>query len=419
MMMEISMKMMTEEARLRDAGAEILDEDVGGGDQLLHQLQLELLLRPHQLELLLRRTSRDVELGAALRGTASSDTVAALWQGRLEEAVADLVRSGPFGPEKWDKVIEARSGKMSVDELWAALAPQNVREHQGNAEFIVRVILAPCSADWQRIEPIAIVAGIVALAGAQHYQWALLLYGSSDYWIPVLQMLVAVINGLLALVCLLLKSVTRRCCGWRLPTVEPKMLVKKLCWIAAIIYLGSVGWRAVELFAQDRERASAFDSWAKPAKALATAQLETVKGVMIEGHPDSEYNGRYLHDFVQDGWPVLKNDQGIYCYRHTARGQVVGNFKEMRERWFLSRVFLPDLLNSCSEEPKEEFGAALQRLFEAPPPVNRFDLAAIGATEGPLPMGTHTWALFRQGSAPKLSDYTLTVTLLVRPAPSS
>ena len=83
--------------------------------------------------------------------------------------------------------------------------------------------------------------------------------------------------------------------------------------------------------------------------------LWQAKAVSIQGHPNPRYNGLYTHDSTHEGWPVLKNAGGRYCYRHTAADQ-----------WFLGIEFKPDtdLCNSY-----------------------------IVAKEGPLPVGAHTWQL--------------------------
>ena len=81
--------------------------------------------------------------------------------------------------------------------------------------------------------------------------------------------------------------------------------------------------------------------------------LRQAKAVSIEGHPDTTYDGVYTHDSTHEGWPVLKNAKGKYCYRYTPR-----------DNWYLSRAFTPDKSGN--------FGH-------------------IVAKEGPLPVGAHTW----------------------------
>ena len=46
--------------------------------------------------------------------------------------------------------------------------------------------------------------------------------------------------------------------------------------------------------------------------------LAQAKAVSIEGHPDPDFNGLYKHDSMHEGWPVLKNARGMYCYRYKA-----------------------------------------------------------------------------------------------------
>ena len=45
--------------------------------------------------------------------------------------------------------------------------------------------------------------------------------------------------------------------------------------------------------------------------------LRQAKAVSIEGHPKPSYNGLYTHDSTHEGWPVLKNERGVNCYRGT------------------------------------------------------------------------------------------------------
>ena len=102
--------------------------------------------------------------------------------------------------------------------------------------------------------------------------------------------------------------------------------------------------------------------------------LRQAKAVSIEGHPQPQCNGLYTHDSTHKGWPVLKNADGMYCYRHTPADQ-----------WFLSNEFTPD-------KPK--------------------CAASIAAKEGPLPVGAHTWKCYVNTDGEwKWEDHTLTVTL--------
>ena len=95
------------------------------------------------------------------------------------------------------------------------------------------------------------------------------------------------------------------------------------------------------------------------------------KAVSIEGHPDSAYNGLYTHDSTHEGWPVLKNAMGTYCFRYKASDQ-----------WRLSDKARHDE-DIC--------------------------LASIVAKEGPLPVGAHTWQVISGG---KWVQRTLTVALV-------
>eukprot|EP01045_Picozoa_sp_COSAG04_P025545 COSAG04_NODE_3371_length_2880_cov_7.944984_3_plen_110_part_00 len=104
--------------------------------------------------------------------------------------------------------------------------------------------------------------------------------------------------------------------------------------------------------------------------ALATAQLES-KTVSIEGHPIVSYNGLYTHNSEHEGWPVLKNTKGRYCYRHTPM-----------DTWMLS---------DDTADFSEGIGSA-----------------QIVTSEGPLPVGAHAWWVWVDQ---KWQEGTLTVTL--------
>eukprot|EP01045_Picozoa_sp_COSAG04_P011042 COSAG04_NODE_697_length_11055_cov_5.640471_10_plen_253_part_00 len=105
--------------------------------------------------------------------------------------------------------------------------------------------------------------------------------------------------------------------------------------------------------------------------AEAPVCLRQAKAVSIEGHPQADCNGVYTHDSTHEGWPVLKNAKGIYCYRRTPT-----------DSWLLSDTPHGDLCGG-----------------------------SIVAKEGPLPVGAHTWLVWSD----KFMDGTLTVGLLVRP----
>ena len=94
------------------------------------------------------------------------------------------------------------------------------------------------------------------------------------------------------------------------------------------------------------------------------------KAVSIEGHPQAAYNGLYTHDTTHEGWPVLKNASGRYCYRYTPG-----------DKWLLG------------DEPHD----------------TSCDANVI-APEGPLPVGTRTWNCWIDDVG--WENHTLMVTLL-------
>ena len=100
--------------------------------------------------------------------------------------------------------------------------------------------------------------------------------------------------------------------------------------------------------------------------------LRQAKGVSIEGYPRADFNGVYTHDSTHEGWPVLKNASGMYCYRHTPM-----------EKWLLNNKLTPDS-DLCN--------------------------ANIVAKEGPLPVGARTWQCWINELV-EWQERTLTVTL--------
>ena len=98
-------------------------------------------------------------------------------------------------------------------------------------------------------------------------------------------------------------------------------------------------------------------------------------GVSIEGHPAPSFNGLYTHDSTHEGWPVLKNANGKYCYRYT-----------FEQAWRVGPDHSPNK-DSCSGH--------------------------IVAKEGPLPVGAHTWLCWVDSD---WKEHTLTVTLQAQQA---
>ena len=91
---------------------------------------------------------------------------------------------------------------------------------------------------------------------------------------------------------------------------------------------------------------------------------------MIEGHAEPACNAVFRHEVDMTAprdWPVLKNAQGVFCFRDDAKDQ-----------WVLGHTHQTDA--PC--------------------------LASIQALDGPIPVGRQAWLC--QGQ-----DCTLTVTLMV------
>ena len=101
-----------------------------------------------------------------------------------------------------------------------------------------------------------------------------------------------------------------------------------------------------------------------------------IKAVSVAGHPFPTFNGMYTHDSTHDGWPVLKNANGRYCYRYSDGDQ-----------WLLTDEFNPSS-SVCS--------------------------ACIAAQEGPLPVGARAWRIADGKGGWMDGGCMLTVTPLVR-----
>ena len=134
-----------------------------------------------------------------------------------------------------------------------------------------------------------------------------------------------------------------------------------------------------EVIAAEQRLKEALRAEHAPKAALALAQLQLVAGISLEGNlePECGFDGVYVYDSTHEGWPVMKKAAGeFYCYRDV-----------VNEQWALST-------HSSSED------------------MDRADahFIYVNAPEGPLPVGAHTWRLFRNDAT--WTDHTLTVAVL-------
>ena len=120
------------------------------------------------------------------------------------------------------------------------------------------------------------------------------------------------------------------------------------------------------------EKAAAARRQFRPAALPAAGEKPEATGLLLEGHPDASFDGVYTHDSEHEGWPVLSNAGGRYCYRHTPL-----------DRWFFRDRFKPD-------------DAACH--------------AQIVAPQGPLPVGARAWKVADIAGSKQLVERTLTVT---------
>jgi hypothetical protein len=65
-------------------------------------------------------------------------------------------------------------------------------------------------------------------------------------------------------------------------------------------------------------------------QAVAEAQFAG-SGLKVEGHPLAYYNGVYRVTAEHDGWPVMKNAKGLFCYYYAEKNW-----------WFLWKAFTPE-----------------------------------------------------------------------------
>ena len=110
--------------------------------------------------------------------------------------------------------------------------------------------------------------------------------------------------------------------------------------------------------AEQRIAAAALEARASAARAALLG-----KSVTIKGHSRAKFNGVYTHDSEHEGWPVLKNAKGIYCY----------HYKQL-EQWVL---------------------------FSSHDLATDFTDAYIKAPDGPLPLGAAVWQCWVGGDRQK------------------
>ena len=145
--------------------------------------------------------------------------------------------------------------------------------------------------------------------------------------------------------------------------------------------------------------------------------LRQAKAVSIEGHPEPAYNSVYTHDSTHEGWPVLKNAHGRYCYRYNADRSL-----------HVTSIGDDDDGEDGEDAPDDEYRWG-QRWYrynadrwhlasEHRPDAARSNGAYLVAKEGPLPVGTHAWKVpddpGNQRDDIQWKDAMLTVALLVR-----
>eukprot|EP01045_Picozoa_sp_COSAG04_P035313 COSAG04_NODE_8096_length_1024_cov_0.887568_1_plen_189_part_01 len=64
------------------------------------------------------------------------------------------------------------------------------------------------------------------------------------------------------------------------------------------------------------ERAARARLQFRPRQLPAAGEKPEATGFLLEGHPQPAFNGVYRLHSEHEGWPVLKNANGMYCHRY-------------------------------------------------------------------------------------------------------
>ena len=100
--------------------------------------------------------------------------------------------------------------------------------------------------------------------------------------------------------------------------------------------------------------------------AVARAQLEHVKQVVVTGCQQAECNGSFTPRPAHDGWPRFENEHGMHLYYFTAGRQ-----------WFINDRFAPEALATEVH---------------------------VRATDGSLPVGQGNWAFCQPSEKTQWAD---------------
>ena len=108
--------------------------------------------------------------------------------------------------------------------------------------------------------------------------------------------------------------------------------------------------------------------------AVARAQLESVREVVVAGCPSSECNGSYVPGHAHEGWPRFENEHGRHLYHFAGHQQ-----------WFINDRFAPGVDET---------------------------LVFLDSADGALPLGQRDWALTEPGNKAKMQGrHSVTVSL--------
>ena len=97
------------------------------------------------------------------------------------------------------------------------------------------------------------------------------------------------------------------------------------------------------------------------ARAVLASEDGLTCGITIAQHGNADYNGTYYAVEERDGWPVLRNECGMWLYRPSFKGLPNSN------AWLLWKEHTPDV-NQCN--------------------------AYIDAPDGSFPIGEQSWKVW-------------------------
>ena len=127
--------------------------------------------------------------------------------------------------------------------------------------------------------------------------------------------------------------------------------------------------------AAERRHNEALAAESAARAAVARAQLESVREVIVAGCQQPEWNGSYAPRPAHEGWPRFENEHGRHLYHFPGHNQ-----------WFINDRFAPDVDEA---------------------------LAFIESADGSLPVGQYYWGLTKPDDK-TVEDCRHSVTVLLK-----